>query len=332
MRVFRQFTPRSFLASSVATPGRIARAGMCACAGGGDHVENGMAGPTLHARPTHKEEPVAGAFSQGDPDLGVRRLLQYNRRWAEVMRNNDPTFFESLAKQQSPKYFWLGCSDSRVPANQIMGLAPGEVFVHRNIANVVAHGDLNCLSVTQYAVDCLHVEDVMVVGHYRCGGVGAALSGDRIGIADNWVRYVKDVRHKYREQLWKLTEWSDRLDLLCELNVIEQTYNISTTTVLTDQWEANRDREIRAKIAEQHPPEQFLQELTRQSAPPNSPVTKRESAGREPVRVHGWVYDVADGILHPLLTITFRDDARALADAAAQRQIDRYLKHQEQRK
>ena len=163
-------------------------------------------------------------------------LLRNNRDWAEQVRRDDPTFFKRLSQQQAPKYLWIGCSDSRVPANQIMGLAPGEVFVHRNIANVMSHGDLNCLSVMQFAVDILKVEHILVVGHYGCGGVHAAMTGTRVGLADNWLRHVGDVAQKHTALLADVELESLRHARLCELNVIEQVLNVCQTTVVQDAW------------------------------------------------------------------------------------------------
>ncbi|TSE33598.1 carbonate dehydratase [Tepidimonas taiwanensis] len=164
-----------------------------------------------------------------------RHLLAHNREWAARMEAERPGFFARLAQQQSPRYMWIGCSDSRVPANQITGLEPGEVFVHRNVANVVVPTDLNCLSTIQYAVDMLRVEHLMVVGHYGCGGVQAALEGIRVGLADNWLRHVRDVAD--RHQRWLLAVPAERrLDLLCELNVIEQVRHVAQSTVLQDAW------------------------------------------------------------------------------------------------
>jgi carbonic anhydrase len=162
-------------------------------------------------------------------------LLRNNREWAERVRHEDPQFFERLSQQQAPKYLWIGCSDSRVPANQIMGLAPGEVFVHRNIANVMVHTDLNCMSVIQFAVDVLRIEHILVVGHYGCGGVHAALTGTRVGLADNWIRHVGDVAQKHASMLDNLAP-DLRDDRLCELNAIEQAENVCLTTVDRDAW------------------------------------------------------------------------------------------------
>lgn len=162
-------------------------------------------------------------------------LFAHNRSWAEQMERERPGFFTGLVKQQTPRYMWIGCSDSRVPANQITGLEPGEVFVHRNVANVVVHSDLNALSAIQFAVERLKVEHIMVVGHYGCSGVQAALEGARIGLADNWLRHIQDVRDRHRELLDHLGE-SERANALCELNVIEQVVNVCVSTVMVDAW------------------------------------------------------------------------------------------------
>jgi carbonic anhydrase len=163
-------------------------------------------------------------------------LLDRNRRWAEEVERTRPGFFTSLLAQQAPQYLWIGCADSRVPANEILGMLPGDVFVHRNVANVVVHSDLNALSVMQYAVDMLQVRHVMVVGHYGCGGVQAVLRGLRVGLADNWLRHVADVRHKHRAYLATLPDDDCRLRALCELNVLEQSVNVCETTVVQDAW------------------------------------------------------------------------------------------------
>ena len=163
-------------------------------------------------------------------------LLRNNVDWAERVSREDPGFFERLSQQQAPKYLWIGCSDSRVPANQVVDLAPGEVFVHRNIANVVVHTDLNCLSVIQFAVDVLKVEHVLVVGHYGCGGVLAALTQRRLGLVDNWIRHVADVSVKHGELLAAVAGEHVRHDRLCELNVLEQVANVCQTTIVQDAW------------------------------------------------------------------------------------------------
>jgi len=167
----------------------------------------------------------------------LQALFDNNRAWSQRMRRSDPDFFGDLSNQQSPDYLWIGCADSRVPANQIVGLLPGELFVHRNVANVVVHSDLNCLSVMQFAVDVLKVEHIIVCGHYGCSGVSAALENRRVGLADNWLRHVQDVHHKYQARLAALTDPARRIDHLCELNVIEQVANVCQTTIVGDAWD-----------------------------------------------------------------------------------------------
>jgi carbonic anhydrase len=164
-------------------------------------------------------------------------LFEQNRAWADGIRARDPDFFLKLARQQTPEYLWIGCSDSRVPANEIVNLLPGELFVHRNIANVVVHTDLNCLSVMQFAVDVLKVKHIIVCGHYGCSGVQAALRCDRIGLADNWLRHIQDVSEKHRACLHAVPGEQERTNLLCELNVIEQVGNVCQTTIVREAWE-----------------------------------------------------------------------------------------------
>jgi carbonic anhydrase len=203
-------------------------------------------------------------------------LFAKNRAWASEMTRADPEFFRRLSLQQAPRYLWIGCSDSRVPANQIVGLRPGEMFVHRNIANLVVHTDLNCLSTIQFAVDVLRVGHIIVCGHYGCGGVLAALRNDRLGLVDNWLRHVEDVRWKSREQLEALATEAERHNRLCELNVIEQVVNVSQTTVVRDAWSRG------ASLA-----------------------------------VHGWIYDIGDGLLRDLgICITGEAELPATAEAA----------------
>ena len=186
-------------------------------------------------------------------------LFANNRKWAEESVREDPEFFTRLASQQAPQFLWIGCSDSRVPANQIVGLAPGEMFVHRNVANVVVHADLNCLSAIQFAVEVVKVRHIIVCGHYGCGGVLAALRDEKLGLVDNWLRHVQDVRAKHQPQLDELPTETGRHRRLCELNVIEQVMNVSRTTVVRDAW-----------------------------------------ARGQSVAVHGWVYDLHDGLLRDL--------------------------------
>jgi len=193
------------------------------------------------------------------PLTELSHLLANNRVWAAAVTREDPQFFARLAKQQAPQYLWIGCSDSRVPANQIVGLLPGEMFVHRNVANVVVHADLNCLSSIQYAVDVLKVRHIIVCGHYGCQGVLAALRDDRLGLADNWLRHVQDVRWKHAAEIERLAAEEARHRRLCELNVTEQVLNVSQTTVLREAW-----------------------------------------SRRQEVSVHGWIYDIHDGLLHDL--------------------------------
>jgi len=171
----------------------------------------------------------------------LTHLFAQNRSWAHSITQRDPEFFRTLSRQQNPEYLWIGCSDSRVPANEIIGLLPGEVFVHRNIANVVVHADLNCLSVLQYAVDVLKVKHVMVVGHYGCGGVRATLRCDRVGLADNWLRHVQDVKVKHEACLCGLRDEDAQVNRLCELNVIEQVQNVCQTTVVRDAWDRGQN-------------------------------------------------------------------------------------------
>ena len=169
------------------------------------------------------------------PTDSIDDLLASNRRWAARVTARDPGFFAALAQQQAPRYLWIGCSDSRVPANEIVGLAPGEMFVHRNVANVVVHTDLNCLSVVQFAVDILRVRHIIVTGHYNCGGVRAALERTPHGLIDNWLRHVQDVADKHGDDLAPRPH-HERLDRLCELNVLEQVRNLARTTVVQDAW------------------------------------------------------------------------------------------------
>jgi carbonic anhydrase len=166
----------------------------------------------------------------------LSHLFANNEVWADGIRRRDPQFFEKLAQQQRPAYLWIGCADSRVPANEIVGLLPGELFVHRNVANVVVHTDLNCLSVIQFAIDRLQVRHIIVCGHYGCSGVGAALRGERVGLADNWLRHVQDVRAQHADRLAALVDDEARADRLCELNVVEQVANVCRTSVVRDAW------------------------------------------------------------------------------------------------
>jgi len=172
----------------------------------------------------------------------LQDLLEKNRVWSEAIKARDPEFFQVLAEQHNPRYLWIGCSDSRVPATQLVGLQPGEMFVHRNVANLVVHNDLNCLSVMHFAVDVLGVGDIIVCGHYGCGGVQAAMHNLQLGLIDNWLRHVQDVMHNHEALLAKISDETERLNRLCELNVIEQVLNVSRTTVVQNAW--NRGQQL----------------------------------------------------------------------------------------
>jgi carbonic anhydrase len=178
----------------------------------------------------------------------LEHLFAQNRAWAEAIRARDPEFFPKLSRQQSPEYLWIGCSDSRVPANEIVNLLPGEMFVHRNIANVVVHTDLNCLSVMQFAVDVLKVKHIIVCGHYGCSGVSAALRCDRVGLADNWLRHIQDVSEKHRKCVHAASGDAGRTNVLCELNVIEQVCNVCQTTIARDAWERGQPLTVHSWI------------------------------------------------------------------------------------
>jgi len=189
-------------------------------------------------------------------------IFKRNQEWAAAVNDENPGYFSNLASQQNPEYLWIGCSDSRVPANQIIDLPPGEVFVHRNIANVVVHTDLNCLSVIQYAVEVLKVKHIIVCGHYGCGGVKAAMEGKQLGLIDNWLRHIKDVRRYHSHKLEKL-EGEEEFDALCELNVVEQVTNVSNTTIVQNAWRRG-----------------------------------------EELYIHGWIYNIENGLLQNLGTRT----------------------------
>ena len=178
----------------------------------------------------------------------LKRLLDQNRAWAESIKASDPEFFPQLAKQQSPKYLWIGCADSRVPATQLVGMVPGEMFVHRNVANMVVHTDFNCLSVMQYAVDVLKVQHIIVCGHHGCGGIKAAMDNAQLGLIDNWLRHVQDVLNEHQDLLSNISDESKRLDRLCELNVIEQVLNVSRTTIVQSAWQRGQELTVHGWI------------------------------------------------------------------------------------
>ena len=175
-------------------------------------------------------------------------LFENNKTWAKETELREPGFFKTLSEQQNPDYLWIGCADSRVPANEIVGLKPGELFVHRNVANAVVHTDLNCLSVIQYAVDVLKVKHIIVTGHYGCGGVIAAMSNNRLGLIDNWLRHIKDIQHKHQEQLREIDDLELRQDRLCELNVIEQVMNVSQISIVQDAWLRGQELQLHSWI------------------------------------------------------------------------------------
>jgi carbonic anhydrase len=183
---------------------------------------------------------------------GLEHLIENNRAWVAGITSNVPDFFSKLAKQQNPKYLWIGCADSRVPANEIVGLMPGEMFVHRNIANLMVHTDLNCLSVLQYAVEVLKVEHVIVCGHYGCGGIAAAYDGLRLGLIDNWLRHVQDIRAAHSEILDATANDDAARSLLCELNVIDQVKNVCHTTIVQDAWDRGQSLTIHGWIYDLH--------------------------------------------------------------------------------
>jgi len=189
----------------------------------------------------------------------IQHLFDNNQKWSEQIKKDNPDFFKSLSEQQTPDYLWIGCSDSRVPANNLLGLLPGEVFVHRNIANLVIHTDLNCLSVLQYAVEVLKVKHIIVCGHYGCGGVNAALDNESHGLIDNWLRHIEDVHRFHQDKLDAITDKNEKADLLSELNVKEQVANVANTTIIRKAWATKQD-----------------------------------------VTVHGFIYNIHDGILQDL--------------------------------
>ena len=182
------------------------------------------------------------------PQRELRHLFDNNAAWAKRLRAQDPDFFLKLSRQQFPEYLWIGCSDSRVPANEIVDLLPGELFVHRNVANLVVHTDLNCLTVMQFAMDILKVRHIIVCGHYGCSGVQAALRGERLGLSDNWLRHLQDVRQKHQQRLADADQRHDAADRLCELNVIEQVANVCQTTIARDAWGRGQDLTVHGWI------------------------------------------------------------------------------------
>lgn len=214
----------------------------------------------------------------------LNSLFEKNREWAAEIKAEDPLFFEKLAAQQSPEYLWIGCSDSRVPANQLLGLLPGDVFVHRNVANLVLHTDFNSLSVIEYAVNALKVKHIIVTGHYNCGGIAAAMGNTELGLIDNWLRNIKDIYAKHQSQLESVKNLKERQDLLCELNVLEQVANVCHTTTVQNAWQRGQE-----------------------------------------LAVHGWIYDVKDGLLRDLdITVNAQDQIPELYRASTKKAAQSY--------
>lgn len=180
--------------------------------------------------------------------IKIEDLLKANREWAEALKAEDPHFFERLSEAQNPEFLWIGCSDSRISPTSSIGLLPGEMFVHRNVANLVNHSDMNCLAVMQFAVDVLHVKHIIVCGHYNCGGVKAAFDDARFGLVDNWLRHIQDTMHKYQTELDELPDYESRLDKLCEINVIEQIVAVGETTIVQDAWERGQELSVHGWI------------------------------------------------------------------------------------
>ena len=187
-------------------------------------------------------------MSSENRNASLEKLLANNKNWAKKMIDRDPEFFQKLVAQQSPEFLWIGCADSRVPANEIVGLLPGELFVHRNVANVIVHTDLNSLSVLQFAIDVLGIKHVIVCGHYGCSGVHAALDRRRVGLADNWLRHVQDVHNKHERYLGEVLPSRERRDRLCELNVLEQVVNVCQTTIVQDAWERGQNLTVHSWV------------------------------------------------------------------------------------
>ncbi len=178
----------------------------------------------------------------------LKHLFEQNRKWAEKVKESDPEFFLKLSKQQNPEYLWIGCSDSRVPSNQIVGMLPGEIFVHRNIANVVVPSDLNCLSVIQYAVEVLKIKHIIVCGHYGCGGIKAAMENKEHGLIDNWLKHIKDVYRTHRAKVDTLQDETEKLNAMCELNVVEQVANVCNTTIVRNAWKSGQELSVHGWI------------------------------------------------------------------------------------
>lgn len=232
--------------------------------------------------------------------IGVDSLLSFNKEWSEAVQKEDPEYFTQLSKVNNPQYLWIGCSDSRVPANQVVGLAPGEIYVHRNIANVVSHSDMNCQSVLHGAVEVLNVEHIIVCGHYGCGGVTAAYKQLRLGLVDNWISQVVDVHNRYRDVM-ELIPSQKHVAALCELNVIAQCINVCDTHLIQDWW-----NNVPRAAAD---------------CPPLATAPKSE---KHSISVHGWIYGLEDGLITPLITVKQGDDIQKKRSLAVAEVIARH--------
>lgn len=266
---------------------------------------------------------------KGGSHRGVQRLLDYNKQWAAEVSRFNPTYFADLATEQKPEYLWIGCSDSRVPANEIVGLHPGDVFVHRNIGNIFSLSDLNCLSALQFAVDCLKVEHVIVAGHYKCGGVTAAMQGQKLGLTEHWIMQVTDIKNRWWGRVTNEIPECDHLNVLCELNVIEQLYHVVSCCVIQRRW-----RELDA-IERSSDMEDKNHILVRDSYAKHHPIFEKNHRGASSrvlskveipvdVEVHGWVYSLDDGMLRPLLRITRKSNIEKAVNDAREAIFVRY--------
>lgn len=253
---------------------------------------------------------------------GVQALLDYNKQWAAEVSRFNPRYFLELAKEQKPEYLWIGCSDSRVPANEVIGLHPGDVFVHRNIGNIFSLSDLNCLSALQFAVDCLKVQHIIIAGHYKCGGVTAAMNGTSLGLTDHWIMQVTDIKNKFWDRVMLEIPEAEHLNVLCELNVLQQLSHAANCRIVQRLWKAQNEDDhfhreqnqhiyVRAQYAHEH-------RLTLHN------LTAVHPSLRDEVECHGWVYSLDDGMLRPLLSLTRHSDLKKEMEAATEAVFVRY--------
>lgn len=248
-------------------------------------------------------------ISKGAAHRGIQRLLDYNKQWAVEVSRCNPNYFADLAQEQKPEYFWIGCSDSRVPANEIVGLHPGDVFVHRNIGNIFSLSDLNCLSALQFAVDCLKVEHVVLAGHYKCGGVTAAMQGQHLGLTEHWIMQVTDIKNRWWHRVTQEIPEADHLNVLCELNVLEQLGHVVSSRVIQRRWsELNAlaygpDTQDKVHISVRDEYLKTHKVFDRVHPAATARVVSKVERPVE-VEVHGWVYSLDDGMLRPLLRLT----------------------------